>query len=480
MTKDLQPVILGGDIGAYSLAREFYEGYRVKSIVISGLSTGIMRHSNFVNHIAFDGIDDAEAVVAKLEQIASDNRNKDLIVVASADWLVKVLVQNRSVLEAAGYTVPYTNIGPFEALTTKAGFYEACERLGVPYPKTKIVKIEPLVSTPGEDSRGHSTAGDINSDDSLDSADAFAALLAQNDDIGFTFPLIAKASSTSAYHEIEFDGKKKVHKVDTPEELTKLLQDVQNAGYQGDFIIQDYIPGDDSGMRILTCYSDREGKVRFAAYGEVLLEEHAPGALGNPAAIITKQNPEAVAAATRILEDAGWTGVANFDLKYDPRDGVAKFFELNPRLGRSNYYIAGAGANPVKFYVAEWMRGKYPDPITVLGGHVPLTPGPKTEHYAELAKEHLYTVVPLPLLARYVFNPEQRKELGKLVAKRAVSNPMWSKHERQPRRLLYVAIAQLNQFLKFHRHYSVTEAKKNYDEAEAALRQSKAKGAAGE
>jgi D-aspartate ligase len=456
--KHLQPVILGGDIGAYSLAREFYEGYRVKSIVISGLSTGIMRHSNFVNHIAFDGIDDAAAVVANLEQIAAENSDKDLIVVASADWLVKVLVQNREVLEAAGYTVPYTNIGPFEALTTKAGFYEACERLGVPYPKTRIVPIN-------DGPEVEQAINDLEATGGLD---------------GFTFPLIAKASSTSAYHEIEFEGKKKVHKVDTPAELAKLLQDVQNAGYQGDFIIQDYIPGDDSGMRILTCYSDREGKVRFAAYGEVLLEEHAPGALGNPAAIITKQNPDAVAAATRILEDAGWTGVANFDLKYDPRDGVAKFFELNPRLGRSNYYITGAGANPVKFYVAEWLRGRYPDPITVLGGHVPLTPGPKTEHYAELSKEHLYTVVPLPLLARYVFNPEQRKELGKLVAKRAVSNPMWSKHERQPRRLLYVAIAQLNQYLKFHRHYSVTEAKKNYDEAEAATRQSEANGAADE
>jgi len=430
----LQPVILGGDIGAYSLAREFYEAYRVPSIVISGVSTGIMRHSKFVNHISFPGIDDADAIVEKLQEVAEHNADKDLIVVASADWLVKVLVTNRATLEAAGYTVPYAPLKPFEALTTKAGFYEACERLGVPYPKTLTLSLDDFDPNTGIDSLRYSP-----------------------DNSELTYPLIAKASSTSAYHEIEFTGKKKVHKVDSAEELTQLLTDVKAAGYQGDFIIQDYLPGDDSGMRILTCYCDRNGKVRFSAYGEVLLEEHAPGALGNPAAIITKLNPDAVAAATRILQDAGWQGYANFDLKYDPRDGVAKFFELNPRLGRSNYYIAGPGANPVKFYVQEWMRGKYPSAITILGGHAPIT-----DDGAELYRHHLYTVVPGVLLLRYLFNSKQRREAAKLLWRRRGSNPMWSKLERNPRRLAYVAIAQLNQFRKFNRFYPVATAKANY------------------
>jgi len=432
-SKELQPVILGGDIGAYSLAREFYEGYRVKSIVISGLSTGIMRHSAFVNHIPFSGIDDAEAVVKKLVEIAAENENKDLLVVASADWLVKVLVTNRAALEAAGYTVPYAQLAPFEALTSKAGFYEACERLGVPYPKTLTLSLSDIDLNDGVDSLRYAT-----------------------DNSELTYPLIAKASSTSAYHEIEFAGKKKVHKVDSAAELQDLLTKVKEAGYQGDFIIQDYIPGDDSGMRILTCYCDKNGKVRFSAYGEVLLEEHAPGALGNPAAIITTRNSEAVAAATRILEDVGWQGYANFDLKYDPRDGVAKFFELNPRLGRSNYYIAGTGANPVKFYVEEWLHGKYPNPITVLGGHAPLT------DQGEVYRHHLYSVVPPGLLLRYLLNPTQRRAARKLLARRAVSNPMWSRFEHNPRRLAYVAISQANQYRKFRRFYPLSEAKTNF------------------
>jgi D-aspartate ligase len=252
------------------------------------------------------------------------------------------------------------------------------------------------------------------------------------------FPVIAKTADTAAYHRVDFPGKKKVFKVSTPEELTELLERVRVAGYGGSFIIQDMVPGDDSGMRILTCYCDSSGRMRFASFGQVLLEEHTPGALGNPAGIITGADPEIVAQAQRLLEHIGWTGYANFDLKYDPRDGRTVFFELNPRLGRSNYYVTAAGRNTAELYVREHLQGLDPLPDGAA---------------AQLADEHLYTVLPRRLLLRYIADRGLRRRTRNMFRRGKASNPMWYRAERDPRRLGYLVLAQLNQFRKYRKHY---------------------------
>ncbi|WP_402465020.1 carboxylate--amine ligase [Isoptericola aurantiacus] len=421
--KRLQPVVLGGDIGAYSLARSFHEAYGVTPVVVSGMSTGLVRHSRILRHVAEPRIDDPEAIVARLREIAAEHADADLLVVGSADWLVRLLVENRDRLEDL-YTVPYVEEKLLHRLTDKEGFGDLCAELGVAHPTTVVHQFA------GQDAGG------------------------EPDTSGLTFPVIAKAASTAAYHEVEFAGKKKVFLVESRDELTDLLERVRAAGYTGTFVIQDYIPGDDSGMRILTCYSDAEGKVRFSAFGHVLLEEHTPGALGNPAGIITQTEREVVAQATRLLEHVGWTGFANFDLKYDPRDGRYVFFELNPRLGRSNFYITAAGANAVRFYVHEHLRGLDPDPRAVLGPDVALSAA------GELEGRHLYTVLPGPLLRRYVLDPSVRADARRLARRRRSTNPLWYRAETDPRRIAYLCLAQLNQWRKYARHYPLAEARR--------------------
>ena len=70
-------------------------------------------------------------------------------------------------------------------------------------------------------------------------------------------------------------------------------------------IIQDFIPGGDENMRVLTCYSDGEGKVRLMCLGHVLLEEHTRHGAGNHAVIITEPNEELYETFRRFLEGEG-------------------------------------------------------------------------------------------------------------------------------------------------------------------------------
>ena len=76
-------------------------------------------------------------------------------------------------------------------------------------------------------------------------------------------------------------------------------------------IIQNFIPGDDTYMRVLTNYSDKHGKVKMMCLGHVLLEEHTPHGLGNHAVIITEHNEELQRQFKTLLENIGYTGFSN-------------------------------------------------------------------------------------------------------------------------------------------------------------------------
>ena len=412
----VRPVVLGGDIGAYSLARAFHQAYGVRTTVVSGAATGPVRRSAVVDNVVVPGVEDPEVAVAVLRRLAEGHEGAPLLVLGSADRAVRLLVEHRDRLEDR-YVVPYVGRELLERMTDKERFGQACAELGVAHPRTVVVDV-------ARDARAAGGAGV---------------------DVGtLVFPVIAKAASTTAYAEVSFPGKSKVFTVADAAALDDLVDTLARAGYRGRFLVQDLVPGDDSAMRVLTCYSDASASVRFSALGHVLLEEHTPGALGNPAAIIAGHDRGVVAEARRLLEHAGWTGYANFDVKVDPRDGRHVFFELNARLGRSNHYVGAGGQNPVEPYVREHLLGLDPLPAGAGGGD---------------GEEYLFTVLPPALLLRYVADPALRAEVRRLVRSGRVTDPLRYRGERDPRRLAYVLAARLNQVRKFRTHYPVARAR---------------------
>jgi D-aspartate ligase len=423
------PVILGGDIGAYSLARAFHDAYGVRSTVVSAVRSALVSHSRVLDHVAVPGLRDADTAVTALVRIAEDRRDAGTTVrpllLASADRLVRLVVDHRDRLEGH-YVVPYPAAGLLDRVTDKAEFAGLCRDAGVPHPDTAVVDV---------------TDGTRDGSALLDLLDRQVGHL--------TFPVVVKAASTVHYDTARFEGKRKVFVVGTPADLVALFGRVAASGWRGRFVVQDRIPGGDTGMRILSCFSDREGRVRYASFGHVLLEEHAPTALGNPAAILTDHDEEVAGHARRLLEGIGWTGWSNFDLKLDPRTGQCVFFELNPRLGRSNHYVAAGGLNPVVPYVREFVHGLDPVP-----------PGTGTHG----VPGRLFSVLPRRLLERYVDDPVVRVRVDAAYRADGVHDPLRNPAERDPRRLAYITAARVNQYRKFARHHPVDQAR-----AEAAL-----------
>jgi D-aspartate ligase len=145
----------------------------------------------------------------------------------------------------------------------------------------------------------------------------------------------------------------KVYFSNSAEETAEIISKIYASGYKERVILQDTIPGGDSNMRVLTIYSDRNREPKMLCLGHVLLEEHTPKGRGNHAAIITEKAPDICEKIKAMLRDVGYTGFANFDIKYDSRDGIFKVFEINLRQGRSNHYITASGINIAKLVVDD-------------------------------------------------------------------------------------------------------------------------------
>lgn len=403
----VQPVILGGDLGVYALARAFHEEYGVRSVVVSSVLTGAIGHSRIIENVLLGAGVGPEEMVDRLcalgEELSARRPGVPLVLLANTDWLVRLVVTNRERLEEH-FVVPFLAESLMDRLADKASFAALCTDLGIPVPRTIV--------------QDFSAAGDGWEPEPVD----------------LEFPVIAKAASSADYEDVTFPGKKKVFEIADPGELEGLYRSLIDAGFRGTFLVQELIPGDDTQMRSITAYVDRSGAVTLLSSAHVLLEEHTPSGLGNPAAMITYRDDEMLAQARRLLEATGYIGFANFDVKVDPRDGSFRFFEVNPRIGRNNYYVTAAGVNVARVLVDDVVHGARREPLVV-------------------DQEVLYSILPHRLLLRYVLDPALRRRVEGLIRSGRVVHPLRYPADRTWRRWLYVRTAMLNQFRKFRRYY---------------------------
>ena len=395
---EFMPVILGADITAYSLARSFHEEYGIKSLVLSRLQAKIISESKIIENRVFPGLEKEEVLIETLLSVGKEFAGKKkLLVLGCGDWYVRILIENKKKLEPY-YIIPYIDEELLNKIVLKDKFYAICEELGIDHPKTYVYEC------------------------------------GKENDLAFDFPypVIAKPANSALYHYAKFPSKKKVFRFQNEADLRKMLGELEQSSYNYKFLIQDCIPGDDTYMHVLTCYSDRNAKVKFAALGHSLLEDHTPTAIGNPVAIINEVIPEVVAAATKFLEHVGYTGFSNFDIKYDTRNGTYNFFEINVRLGRSNFYVTGSGFNTVKWIVDDLIYHKELE-------------------YTVADRENLFTVVPKGIILRYVHQPELQEQVKRLYREKKVSYPLAYPCDLAPKRRFYVTAALLNQYRKYHR-----------------------------
>ena len=69
---EFQPIILGADITAYSLARSFHEQYGIKSITLSMTQTGYVNSSDIIENRYYPNMEKDEVAVERLIEVGKE------------------------------------------------------------------------------------------------------------------------------------------------------------------------------------------------------------------------------------------------------------------------------------------------------------------------------------------------------------------------------------------------------------------------
>lgn len=392
------PVIVGTDINAYTMAISFHEAYGIHPILVGKQEMGFTSFSTIPERIDIHpDLSEKERFVPILKELAEElkERGKKLVLVGTNDAYVRLIIENQHELKQY-YHFNYISEDLMNKLQKKANFYRLCREYGIETPTTYFYDCK--------------------------------------DDEPFReemmYPVIIKPSNGVEYYNHPFPGQKKVYRVNSLEETNEVIQKIKDSGYDDELVIQDYIPGDDTYMWDSVLYLNSESKPQLVTFGQVILQEHTPTAIGNYTAVLTRYNQEMMEKLQHFLEQIGYVGFANFDMKYDQRDGKFKIFEVNIRQGRSSYYVTALGHNMATYIVDDVIHGK-DKPLTYLD------------------EEYLFTVVPRIVLRNFVQDEKVKEDVKRLIKEKKWGNPLFYQNDKSIKRKIYMLLRQINYYRKY-------------------------------
>ena len=410
------PVITGGDLGSYSLAREFHEAYGVISAVVPTAKNLIVGDSSIIQLFPAGPMFEAQTVLNHLAHVAEQLRgpsNRPLILVTGFDYLVRISVEHRQELLDLGYVFPSNTVDQLNRAALKDRFYALCDELDIPYPRTAIYDAGSQDHTP----------------------ETFAAQL---DADGMQYPLILKAGDGGAWGQAKYEGRRKVHYFNSAEELIEVIHKAVGAGYDKTLIVQEFVPGTDNDLRILHHFRNAQGDITLSGIAEVIVEDHAANMEGSSRAVIVRSDERVEEYGRRIMDALDWHGFGMFDIKMHAHTGEPYFLEMNPRLGRHHYYLTAAGANPATYLIEELVKKQ-----------------PSAQH-RQLNGPAASITIPLSVVKQYA-TATQWQQIQAAKSAKTLARPLMYRKDRRPLRTAY----QLYQLTKAARHVAHTPGQMN-------------------
>ena len=310
------PVIFGNSLNAQSYSREFFDKYHTKSIIVTKEELWTTKHSIYA-----DVEEEQDNILQNIFSIQNriDEGTKLLLLSTTDAGVEKLINLQEQGLLLNNWYMHYPDLDTFNILTKKGEFARIASELGIPHPLTIEVDLE-------------NELPDLTS-------------------IILEGPLWVKPSHRPEWQQAHMKNQNKAYRVESLVEAQKILEQAAASDFTGTCVVQEEIPGEDDLLVSIDVFCDK-GKAVVVSAGRKLMEQKGKQTIGNALAILSGNVPQqGLDDAVRLLEHMEWNGWANVDGKIDPRSGQVIFFEINPRLGRSHYYITASGYSAITPYV---------------------------------------------------------------------------------------------------------------------------------
>ena len=403
MEDKIKILIIGTDINSYYMSRCYHELTGKKADVIGNRA---IPYTKISNPIIIENFNNKENFKKALIEYGEKNKDYKILLIATSDLYVKMVSEEKGLLEKY-YVFNYPDINIVNNLLIKERFYEIYRDMGIDIPETYIYKC-----------------------DEKENINKIKEKFKE-------YPIIIKPSDGVEYHNLEVILDK-VYKVYNSEELEKTILKIKEAGYRNNLIIQEFIPGDDSALFDSIFYVGKNKKAQIATFAQIGLQERTPTGIGNCTVLVNGfdehgYKEELIYRLKDFLEKIGYQGFAEFDMKYDSRDGKYKVLEINPRQSRSGYYVCATGHNLIEYLIDDLILNK--------------------EKEFKIIKEKIVlSFVPKKIIKKYIENKKLKKEINKIIKNKKIVNPLKYNKDNTFKRKLYLLYIDFN-YLKKYKKY---------------------------
>ena len=250
-----------------------------------------------LGRIQRDNTEREKAYIETVESICE--KEKIDTIFPSFDPYVYVFAKNKERFESKGVLIPVPNYETMLVPLDKYRTNRAAQQAGFPCPKSCIPES-------GNDLKQIAAA--------------------------WGFPLVVKPRFTS--------GGRGTSIVADFGELSEKMRESWDSGVRP--MIQEYIPGTEKQQFYLLLDKKGQLKVSFCPKTHRLFDRLYRNS--SAASESAPPHPKSAQAAS-VVQGFGWWGGINLQTKVDPRDGLPKLLEINPRLGHHLWYRTAIGIN---------------------------------------------------------------------------------------------------------------------------------------